>query len=149
MKPRTNQPTQKAMKNNKRNYLFLFAALALIVVAVAAQARTERHYRATAAQHINLTVDSIDFRSDLTRVYGKLVGRPHTSQRIDEAIIHIGQASFQARDIDGVDFKRWFQWEEDGNIPVEIDFRQMTPFQSAVIELRTPRGTDRIEISNK
>ncbi len=134
------------MKLNKYNYIFLFAALSLIIVAVAAQARTERHYRTTAAKHINITVDSIDFRNDVTRMYAKLYGNPHTSQRIDEAMLRIGTASFQARDIDGVDFKRWFQWEEDGIIPVEIDFRQMTPFNNAKLELVTPRGTDITEI---
>ena len=100
------------MKLNKYNYIFLFAALSLIIVAVAAQARTERHYRTTAAKHINITVDSIDFRNDVTRMYAKLCGNPHTSQRIDEAMLRIGTASFQARDIDGVDFKRWFQWAQ-------------------------------------
>lgn len=136
------------MKNNRRNYIFLFAALALVVVAIAAQARTERNYRATAAQHINIQVDSIDFRGDLTRLYGKLIGRPHTSQRIDEVVLHIGTASFQGKDIDGVDFKRWFQWEEDGAIPVELDFRKMTPFKTATLEIVTPRGTDKIEINS-
>ena len=31
-------------------------------------------------------------------------------------------AVIKANDIDGVDFERYFQWEDDGNIYIEIDF---------------------------
>ncbi len=136
------------MKSNKRNYIFLLAAFTLLIVAVAANARTERNYRCSAAKHLAIKVDSISFRDDVTRIYGHLTGRPHTSQRVDEAVLHVGAASFHAQDIDGVDFKRWFQWEEDGSIPVELDFRPMKPFKAAAIEFQTPRGADTIQINS-
>ncbi|MDE5839013.1 MAG: hypothetical protein K2H39_08160 [Paramuribaculum sp.] len=86
-----------------------------------------------------LICDSVDFRADLTRVYGKLTGTPHTSHRIDAVKLQTG--GLAATDIDGVDFKRWFQWEDDGAIPVEIDFPPMKERSSIVIEAITPRGT--------
>lgn len=89
---------------------------------------------------LTLSVDSIDFRSDLTRLYGKLIGRPHTSHRIDAAVLLSGKAVLTSDDIDGVDFKRYFQWEDEGVIPVEIDFPAVKKFSAATVELDTPRG---------
>lgn len=86
-----------------------------------------------------LICDSVDFRSDLTRVYGKLKGAPHTSHRIDG--VKLQSSGVPATDIDGVDIKRWFQWEEDGEIPVEIDFPPMKERSSLIIEAATPRET--------
>lgn len=67
---------------------------------------------------IDFAVDSIMYRDDVTRIYGKFKGHPHTSWRIDEATL----SGTGIVDIDGVDLKRWFQWEDDGIIPVELDF---------------------------
>lgn len=72
----------KKAQTNRRGIIFIFAILILIVAVSVANARVERNYRNTAAEHINLVVDSIDFRDDLTRLYGRLIGRPHTSQKI-------------------------------------------------------------------
>ncbi|WP_290043069.1 hypothetical protein [uncultured Muribaculum sp.] len=129
---------------NKKNRVWIFgiSVLFLIAAVLIAQARVERRYRASAAEHITLVVDSIDYRADLTRVYGKLVGRPHTSQRIDEIVLKCTDMTYGANDIDGVDFKRWFQWEDDGVIPIEIDFPKMNTLQSGVMIITTPRGVD-------
>ena len=86
-----------------------------------------------------LKVDSIDYRSDLTRVYGTLTGTPHTSHRIDA--IKMQHNGAIATDVDGIDFKRWFQWEEDGELRVEIDFPVMKQRSAFVMEATTPRGT--------
>lgn len=59
---------------------------------------------------------------DLIRVGGDLIGRPHTSARIDSVTLTTDDARIKANDIDGVDFERYFQWEDEGIIPVEIDF---------------------------
>ena len=67
----------------RRVGIFIGCVVALFVAVLVAQAHVERRYRTTASQHITLVVDSIDYRQDLTRVYGKLIGTPHTSQRID------------------------------------------------------------------
>ncbi|MCM1021155.1 MAG: hypothetical protein NC343_02445 [Muribaculum sp.] len=134
-------------KKNSRKWIFLLAVLALVVAAIAAQAKTERLYKSTPSQHIGVQVDSIDFRPDVTRIYLKLIGRPHTSQRIDQAALHVGNVNYQALDIDGVDFNRWFQWEDDGIIPVELDFRSMSKFNNATLEFKTPRGTEKLQIT--
>lgn len=92
----------------------------------------------------DLVVDSIMFRPDVTRVYGRLTGIPHTSARIDGFTITAdptgrrGQA--RATDIDGFDFERRFQWEDSGSFPVEIDFPAMTAENSLIIDALFPGG---------
>lgn len=120
-----------------KRFYFLIIAIAAVVFAVGAKVvRTT----STTDPVLTVTVDSIDFRTDLTRVYGKLVGRPHTSHRVDEATLLTGKTSFKADDIDGVDFKRYFQWEDEGEILIEIDFPKMKRFNAAQLILVTPRG---------
>lgn len=60
----------------------------------------------------------VDSRKDLVRVSLTMLCVPHTAHRIDSVTLD-GRG---ATDIDGVDFKRWFQFEDDGSISVEIDF---------------------------
>ena len=60
----------------RRVGIFIGCVVALFVAVLVAQAHVERRYRTTASQHITLVVDSIDYRQDLTRVYGKLIGTP-------------------------------------------------------------------------
>ena len=130
----------------RRVGIFIGCVAALFVAVIVAQAHVERKYRASASLHINLVVDSIDYRTDLTRLYGKLIGVPHTSQRIDALTLSSASKTYQAVDIDGVDFKRWFQWEDDGIIAVEIDFDVMSPVKHGVITINTPRGVDTMRI---
>lgn len=132
----------KKAQTNRRGIIFIFAILILIVAVSVANARVERNYRNTAAEHINLVVDSIDFRDDLTRLYGRLIGRPHTSQKIVKMEMRLSSGTFEATDIDGIDFNRWFQWEDDGTIPVEIDFKAMSPVKSGTLIMETARGVD-------
>lgn len=90
---------------------------------------------------LTFKVDSIDYRSDLTRVYGRLLGVPHTSQRID-GVKFVGNGSVaDATDIDGVDFRRYFQWEDDGEIPVEIDFPRIKKSPGLQIVFQTAVGS--------
>lgn len=97
-----------------------------------------------------LIVDSIGYRTDLTRIYGKLKGRPHTSDRIDRlSITPTGGRMVYMTDIDGVDVKRWFQWEDDGIIEVEIDFPPMKAIKGAVIKAEGPKGTGSWTITGK
>lgn len=58
----------------------------------------------------------------IVRVGGELIGMPHTSNRIDCILLVNGCDTIAANDIDGVDFKRYFQWEEGGVIDIEFDF---------------------------
>lgn len=91
-----------------------------------------------------LMIDSIDCRKDLVRVYGKLTGTPHTSSRIDRVSLIVEGATLESTDIDGVDFGRYFQWEDEGVINIELDFpaiRKMPP--EGQIVMTTPRGTSK------
>lgn len=131
----------------RRIGIFLACVVTLFIAVMVAQARVERKYKASASQHITLKVDSIDYRQDLTRLYGKLIGVPHTSQRIDGLTLTVSERPYAAIDIDGVDFKRWFQWEDDGVICVEIDFEPMRPLKHGVITINTARGVDTMHLS--
>ncbi len=91
---------------------------------------------------LEVAVDSALVRPGLVRIYCRLLGRPHTSQRIDGVSIRRNDSLMsEATDIDGVDFRRWFQWEDNGVIPVEIDFAALTSLkQDQVMKFSTPRG---------
>ena len=129
---------------NNRAYIFGIAMIFLIAVAFVSNARSGKpaRYTLSAAQHLTMVIDSIDYRSDLTRVYGKFIGTPHTSQRLNSIQLQVNGATYMATDIDGVDFERWFQWEDDGVIPVEIDFNKMPRIDKGRLILVTGRGTD-------
>ena len=124
-----------------------FTALALLALPLLSFAEVHKGYTSTSSGSIKMMVDSIDYRSDLTRVYGTLVGRPHTSNRIDGIVAVQGEKTFDATDLDGVDMKRWFQWEDDGLIPVEIDFPVIKAECSFSVELDGPRGESQWSIS--
>ncbi len=90
---------------------------------------------------ITFKVEAIDYRPDLIRIYGSLDGRPHTSDRIDNLILVTADGRrIIATDIEGIDFKRWFQWEDDGSIPVEIDFPPMDVQQRFTLKSTGPKG---------
>lgn len=69
-----------------------------------------------------VSVDSVEWREDLSRVYCRIIGMPHTSERVDAVRMTVGKRRLDATDIDGIDFRRYFQWEDDGSILLEIDF---------------------------
>ena len=137
------------MRRNKRLSLFLAASLVLLLTVFVGHAHKERNLTASPAKSFTLLVDSVDYRSDLTRMYGRLVGRPHTSQRIDRIELSASGRRFDAEDIDGVDFARWFQWEDNGIIDIEVDFKSMPPVNSGILYVTTPRGIEEISFSTK
>lgn len=129
---------------------FITLTLTLLVTFLSLGAVEVAGYRNNTGGRENplvLQVDRVDYRGDLTRVYARLVGRPHTSQRIDGVSLKAAGKLYTATDIDGVDFKRWFQWEEDGVIPIEIDFPAMKPTKAFVVTTKTPRGDGRTTVS--
>lgn len=90
---------------------------------------------------IRALVDSIDCRNDLTRVYVRLKGVPHTSSRIDNVTMQAESTILTMNDIDGVDVKRWFQWEDSPYIPIEIDFAPLKKqCERLVFTISTPNG---------
>lgn len=97
---------------------------------------------------ITFKVEAIDYRPDLIRVYGSLVGRPHTAERIDNLVLVTADGKqYVATDIEGVDFKRWFQWEDDGSIAVEIDFPPMKALKGFTLKSSGPKGESCSKIS--
>lgn len=90
-----------------------------------------------------LVTDSIAVRKgEYTRAYCTYFGNPHTSNRIESATLSAGKNKLDATDIDGVDFKRYFQWEDEGAIKLEIDFAPIDRkrLKNAVITLDTLHG---------
>lgn len=78
---------------------------------------------------------------NLSRVCGNLVSAPHTSCRIDSIICIVNDVlSIAASDIDGVDFQRYFQWEDEGTIYLEIDFPVAYIPENSTIVFHTVRG---------
>ncbi|MCM1110778.1 MAG: hypothetical protein NC336_06190 [Clostridium sp.] len=92
---------------------------------------------------ITLSVDSIEFRDDLTRLYGRIEGAPHRADRIDlvTMIPDGSEAALLSTDVDGVDFRRWFQFEDEPSIPFELDFGPMDPLRGGfTLEVKSPKG---------
>ena len=116
----------------------LIASAAFVCTTLSA--KVVKDFISTSDNVLTFTVDSIDYRPDLTRVYGRVQGRPHTSARIDEVQYVGNSASWKATDIDGVDFRRYFQWEDEGEIPLEIDFPAMKPDAGVQLLFTTARG---------
>ena len=79
-----------------------------MALAMPLNAKVVKRYASTPDATLAVVVDSIDFRNDLTRIYGKFTGTPHTSNRVDSAILKSGKQIYNGNDIDGVDFKRYF-----------------------------------------
>ncbi len=120
-----------------------FVIILMLLCGVSVWAETIRDFN-TMPQGTNVVmdirVDSVDYRGDLTRLYGMLIGKPHTSNRIDRVVLtdSIGGRVI-AIDIDGVDLGRWFQWESNGLIPIEIDFPAMNVTQRFELESIGPK----------
>ncbi len=70
-----------------------------------------------------------------------LVAIPNTSQCIDSVDLQVGTQKYPATDIDPIDFKRAFQFEETGVQVLEIDFpyKKKLPKGSTLI-FHTPKG---------
>lgn len=72
-----------------------------------------------------ITVDSILLRDTLSRLYITLKQPPHTTLTLyDDWVIQDSLSSFTARvkDMDGADFNRIFQFDDDSIVSVEMDF---------------------------
>lgn len=127
--------------------------LSAAVLVSCASARTVKGYITSGQPTTNrliLTVDSIDFRKDLTRVYGKITGRPNTSDRIDRIVlVKPDGVMVESTDIDGVDMERWFQWEEDGRINLEIDFPAVKATDKLIINTFSPKGDGNWTVSRE
>lgn len=111
---------------------------------------------ATATSSLMFQPTDVVYKSGdgIVRIKGKLVGKPHTSDRIDCATLTVNGHTYTATDIDGVDFERYFQWEDDGVIPLEIDFQlpkgKLPKVTSkSMLTLKTVRGDLKFKASNR
>lgn len=102
--------------------IIFISAIAATAAYMPADAQQTCRQQTPPPSAVTCRIDSIDRRSDLTRIYCTLAGRPHTSDRIDGVTLVTRRSHLPATDIDGVDFRRYFQWEDDGVIALEIDF---------------------------
>jgi len=119
----------------------LFIAISACLLCVTpAMADVVRDFESASDNILVFNADSIDYRKNLTRVYGHLTGRPHTSNRIDGAKMMVNGIAVESMDIDGVDFRRYFQWEDDGSIYVEIDFPAVQSSNGIQFLFETARG---------
>ncbi|MCM1029432.1 MAG: hypothetical protein NC342_07160 [Pseudoflavonifractor sp.] len=133
----------------------LYALLAFLLFASSALtvgAEIIRGYNTSSSSKlmpVTLQIDSIDFRSDLARVYGHIYGTPHTSFRIDSFFIKPDVYSVapgtslkehEATDIDGFEFTRRFQFEDNGDIPIEIDFPPLIKSDVYFLRIVHPNG---------
>jgi hypothetical protein len=136
----------------KRSLFILFAfivisclpAKAYIIMGGPLAPNTKQVSKAIAIQ-----IESVDFRDDVTRVYCIIKGQPHVSNRIDWASITQGTKTYKATDIDGIDFKRYFQWEDSGEIHLEVDFPKMNDKSDFTFTLRSIYGEYKTEYKNK
>ncbi|MDE6080439.1 MAG: hypothetical protein K2G35_10300 [Duncaniella sp.] len=137
----------------KKSLIYVLLTAALTVgFASTMEAKVERRWASTPVATDggeSFSVDSIDFRKDLTRVYGRLTGRPHTSGRIDTVEMENRGRKLVADDIDGVDFNRYYQYEDEGVILLEIDFPAMKPAEGAVLIFTGPQFTHTTRISRR
>ena len=81
----------------------------------------------------NVIPDKSVATDDGVRLTICLVGIPSTSQRIDGIDLVDGKTVIPATDIDGVDFKRYFQFEDTGVQVIEVDF----PFKGSIPKTAT------------
>lgn len=130
-----------------------FISVMMMLAAVAVNAKVVKGFNSAKGEstgYITFVVESVDYRPDLTRVSGKLKGMPHTSERIDSLVLITPSGrQYRMTDIDGVDLKRWFQWEDDGLIDVEIDFPVIKEINSFTLQSSGPKGISRTKITKK
>ncbi len=107
---------------NKRLRNILATTLLATSCALGASAQTD------SANGFNILPDKSVATDEGTRLTICLVGIPSTSQRIDGIDLVDGQTVIPANDIDGVDFKRYFQFEDTGVLVIEVDF----PFKGTI-----------------
>ncbi|MDE6269060.1 MAG: hypothetical protein K2M04_08275 [Muribaculaceae bacterium] len=89
-----------------------------------------------------VVIGKVNYKDDVTRAELSIIGMPHTSCRIDSiaAIFPTGK-EVKATDIDPIDFQRYFQWEDEGSIDLEIDFPAGTRLKrGTVMQFSTSKG---------
>jgi len=90
---------------------------------------------------INIIPDKVAQTDNGIRITLCIIGIPHTSQRIDGIDLVSGTQTVKATDIDGVDFERYFQFEDKGVLVIEVDFPfKDTLSKTAHLVIHTVKG---------
>lgn len=119
-------------------YLLALASLCVFACGVHSQHVAVKDVPAFAVEYIGMQVKPDE---GLTRLQLKLIGKAHTAGRIDSVCVFgpdsVGVA---AMDIDGVDFGRWFQWEDEPVIEIELDLPGTGYIGGETLTFYGPRG---------
>lgn len=106
----------------KHFFIFVFA---VAVISVMAQINFPGRNKSAGSQKHVMKIEvgkkSLDNSDNVLRVSCALIGIPHTSSRIDSVFATINGKRYKATDIDGVDFNRYFQWEDEDAVEVDVD----------------------------
>lgn len=105
----------------------------IMAAVVLAAAATFGAVAQTSDPGFNVISDKVVTTDEGIRITLCLVGIPSTSQRIDGIDLVNGKEVIPANDIDGVDFKRYFQFEDAGVQVIEVDF----PFKGSLPKTAT------------
>lgn len=138
----------------KRLFIFILSYIAFFIAihAIKPYRITKKDYLTTSINpkyECRVTVDSVVFTNEYTRIYGQLYGKPHTSCKIEDITINAGKNNYQAYDVEGFDLKRWFQWEDSGIIPIELDFSPMKAIDNFTLTFNSSRQIMTWNVTNK
>ena len=125
-------------------FLLLFVVLSVCAVGPAGQLRLLPIKKVSGQSELfQASVISIDNtnRDGVTRIGICLIGIPHTSCRIDSIKLIKRNGVYMASDIDGIDFGRYFQWEDDGMVEIEVDFPRQNVMPEDSVEFITVKGS--------
>lgn len=112
--------------------IIFFAVIVLCVSAGISQVFRNTPQSKKHPLYLKITEINNSNSDGVSRLGVSLIGIAHTSSRIDSAHIHRSNGAIcAASDIDGVDFQRYFQWEDDGLIDIELDFPKSLDYGSS------------------
>ena len=119
-------------------YLLTIASVCLLACGVQSRSVSVKDLPAMSVEYTGSQIIADD---GLTRMQLRLLGHPHTAARIDSAYLFgVDSVGVRAVDIDGVDFGRWFQWEDEAVIDIELDFPGISHTDGETIVFYGPRG---------
>lgn len=118
------------MRTNNLVKYILVAFVTIVSLSVSAQLPVSRNKLIQPKHKVVAQVKNVNnTNSDgVSRIEVYLLSTPSTSSRIDSVTLVNNNRRFTASDIDGVDFNRYFQWEDNGEILVEVDFPKQQKF---------------------
>lgn len=119
-------------------YLLALASVCILACGVHSQHVAVKDVPAFAVEYAGMQVKPDD---GLTRLQLKLIGISHTAGRIDSVYVFgADRVGVAATDIDGVDFGRWFQWEDEPVIVIELDLPGVAYTGWETLTFYGPRG---------